>query len=104
MSHAQEASGIADDDLAATQTPGYKPGEKRDLNELANLDADDEALRKWKASLGVTADGAGAAAGGKTTVSAVSYVIERGISATRAGSGTREGAAHRCCSATKASS
>ncbi|KAJ1723884.1 rho GDP dissociation inhibitor [Coemansia erecta] len=41
------------DDLVATMTDGYKPGEKKDLNELQQLDANDESLNKWKASLGL---------------------------------------------------
>jgi len=48
------------DDLEATQTEGYKPGEKKTLDEYSKLDAEDEALNKWKASLGIT----GAASGG----------------------------------------
>ncbi|KAJ2384930.1 rho GDP dissociation inhibitor, partial [Coemansia sp. RSA 2603] len=41
------------DDLVATMTDGYKPGEKKDLSELQKLDANDESLNKWKASLGL---------------------------------------------------
>ncbi|KAJ1933662.1 rho GDP dissociation inhibitor [Kickxella alabastrina] len=41
------------DDLVATQTEGYTPGEKKDLSELKQLDANDESLNKWKASLGL---------------------------------------------------
>ena len=32
--------------------PGYKPGQKRTAEELAKLDAEDESLNRWKASLG----------------------------------------------------
>ncbi|KAJ1665657.1 rho GDP dissociation inhibitor [Coemansia sp. RSA 1813] len=42
------------DELVATQTEGYKVGEKKDINELKELDANDESLNKWKASLGLT--------------------------------------------------
>ncbi|KAJ3000475.1 hypothetical protein HDV02_005340 [Globomyces sp. JEL0801] len=41
------------DELAPTDTAGYKVGEKKTLAELATLDAADESLRKWKESLGV---------------------------------------------------
>ena len=71
---------IKDEELAPTQTAGYKPGEKKTLEELAKLDAQDgmlftpclisssfpaltlspsslnllaESLKKWKESLGV---------------------------------------------------
>lgn len=46
-----------DDDLAPTQTAGYKPGEKKTLEEYRNLDAQDESLNKWKESLGLKGDG-----------------------------------------------
>ncbi|KAI8973247.1 hypothetical protein BDF20DRAFT_823605 [Mycotypha africana] len=42
-----------DDDLTPTQTSGYKPGEKKSIAEYQNLDAQDESLNKWKASLGL---------------------------------------------------
>ena len=42
-----------DDDLAPTQTTGYKPGEKKSLQEYQTLDAQDESLNKWKESLGL---------------------------------------------------
>ncbi|KAI9009816.1 immunoglobulin E-set [Gaertneriomyces semiglobifer] len=47
----------SNEDLAATQTPGYKPPEKKTVEELAQLDAQDESLRKWKESLGLKAAG-----------------------------------------------
>ncbi|KAJ3180332.1 hypothetical protein HDU85_004037 [Gaertneriomyces sp. JEL0708] len=49
----------SNEDLAATQTPGYKPPEKKTVEELAQLDAQDESLRKWKESLGLKAAAAG---------------------------------------------
>ncbi|KAK6363801.1 hypothetical protein TWF730_001211 [Orbilia blumenaviensis] len=52
---------MADDELAASATEGYKVGEKKTLDEYKNLDAEDESLNKWKASLGLS--GAGGAAG-----------------------------------------
>lgn len=42
-----------EEDLAPTVTAGYKPGEKKTMEELATLDAADESLKKWKKSLGV---------------------------------------------------
>ncbi|OBZ84320.1 Rho GDP-dissociation inhibitor [Choanephora cucurbitarum] len=42
-----------EDDLAPTQTTGYKPGEKKSLQEYQTLDAEDESLNKWKESLGL---------------------------------------------------
>ncbi|CAG8586995.1 5022_t:CDS:2, partial [Scutellospora calospora] len=41
------------DELAASQTPGYRVGEKKTLDEYNNLDATDESLNRWKASLGL---------------------------------------------------
>ncbi|KAG0039274.1 hypothetical protein BGZ82_009006 [Podila clonocystis] len=46
-----------DDDFAPTQTAGYKPGEKKSVNELQNLDAHDESLVRWKQSLGIASSG-----------------------------------------------
>ncbi|KAK6495453.1 hypothetical protein TWF481_003471 [Arthrobotrys musiformis] len=43
------------DELAAAGTEGYKVGEKKTLDEYKNLDAEDESLNKWKASLGLGA-------------------------------------------------
>ncbi|KAG1436257.1 hypothetical protein G6F56_013635 [Rhizopus delemar] len=42
-----------DDELTPTQTTGYKPGEKKSLQEYQDLDAQDESLNKWKESLGL---------------------------------------------------
>ncbi|RAH44470.1 rho GDP-dissociation inhibitor [Aspergillus aculeatinus CBS 121060] len=42
-----------EDDLTATKTEGFKVGEKKTINEYAELDKDDEALNRWKASLGL---------------------------------------------------
>jgi len=41
------------DELNITMTEGYKPGEKKTVEEYTKLDADDEALNRWKASLGL---------------------------------------------------
>ncbi|KAJ3019472.1 hypothetical protein HKX48_002061 [Thoreauomyces humboldtii] len=43
------------EDLAPTQTAGYKAPEKKTVAELAELDAQDESLKKWKESLGLKA-------------------------------------------------
>jgi len=45
----------ADDDLAPSKTEGFKVGEKKTIDEYKNLDQDDEALNRWKASLGLGA-------------------------------------------------
>ncbi|KAI5286179.1 hypothetical protein KEM54_006991 [Ascosphaera aggregata] len=46
-------AGDHDDDLAATRTEGYKVGEKKTIEEYTQLDANDESLNRWKASLGL---------------------------------------------------
>ncbi|KAF3932334.1 hypothetical protein ABW19_dt0210201 [Dactylella cylindrospora] len=46
---------MADDELAGTTTAGYKVGEKKTVDEYQKLDADDEALNRWKQSLGLSA-------------------------------------------------
>ena len=43
------------EDLEATQDSGYRVGEKKTIQELQNLDSNDESLRKWKESLGLSA-------------------------------------------------
>lgn len=48
-----------DDDLTPSQTAGYKVGEKKSINEYKDLDADDESLAKWKASLGLNSTSTG---------------------------------------------
>ncbi|PGH28829.1 rho GDP-dissociation inhibitor [[Emmonsia] crescens] len=42
-----------EDDLAASKTAGFKVGEKKTLEEYQQLDANDESLNRWKASLGL---------------------------------------------------
>ncbi|KAI9202498.1 immunoglobulin E-set [Polychytrium aggregatum] len=49
---------MADEELLPTNTTGYKVGAKKTAAELAQLDAQDESLRKWKESLGLGAAGA----------------------------------------------
>ncbi|KAK0190860.1 immunoglobulin E-set [Armillaria mellea] len=41
------------DDFAPTTTPGYKPTPAKTADEYAQLDANDESLARWKASLGI---------------------------------------------------
>lgn len=41
------------DDLTATKTEGFKVGEKKTLQEYQELDKEDEAMNRWKASLGL---------------------------------------------------
>lgn len=38
-----------------TAAAGYKVGEKKSLAEYSQLDAEDESLARWKASLGIGA-------------------------------------------------
>lgn len=42
-----------EDDLTASKVDGYRPGEKKTLEEYSKLDQEDEALNRWKASLGL---------------------------------------------------
>jgi len=44
---------MADDDFGPLNASGYKAGERRTINEYQNLDAHDESLNNWKASLGL---------------------------------------------------
>ncbi|KAG0362899.1 hypothetical protein BGZ54_008446 [Gamsiella multidivaricata] len=45
---------IDDEDFGPSVSNGYKPGQKKTMDEYQTLDADDEALRRWKESLGVS--------------------------------------------------
>lgn len=42
-----------EDDFAPNATPGYKPSAAKTIDEYAKLDAEDESLARWKASLGL---------------------------------------------------
>ncbi|GKZ24896.1 hypothetical protein AbraIFM66951_000675 [Aspergillus brasiliensis] len=42
-----------EEDLVASQTEGFKVGEKKTIEEYQNLDKNDESLNRWKASLGL---------------------------------------------------
>ncbi|PSR71813.1 hypothetical protein PHLCEN_2v12314 [Hermanssonia centrifuga] len=58
-----------EDDFAPSSTPGYKPGGVKNVDELAQLDAEDESLARWKASLGIVPGAAAAVASGpKVTI------------------------------------
>jgi len=57
-----------EDDFAVTHTPGYKLGQAKTTEEYAQLDAHDESLAKWKASLGVVPGATTAAAGPQVTL------------------------------------
>ncbi|WPK24384.1 hypothetical protein PUMCH_001657 [Australozyma saopauloensis] len=46
-----------DDDLLPENVEGYHVTEKKTIDEYTKLDAEDESLAKWKASLGLTANG-----------------------------------------------
>ncbi|OAP62604.1 hypothetical protein AYL99_01831 [Fonsecaea erecta] len=41
------------DDLQAEHTPGFKVGEKKTLEEYHQLDQSDDAMKRWKQSLGL---------------------------------------------------
>lgn len=54
-----DPAGAGKDDFDDVEESGYVPtGTQKTVSEYANLDANDESLRKWKASLGITADSA----------------------------------------------
>ncbi|KAF9247162.1 immunoglobulin E-set [Melanogaster broomeanus] len=58
-----------DDELQPSLTPGYKPTAAKTAEEYANLDAEDESLARWKASLGIVPGVAsGNTSGPKVTV------------------------------------
>ena len=54
MAEQQQVADI--DDQEPDETPGYKPPAQVSMSEILDKDAEDESLRKYKASLGVTAD------------------------------------------------
>jgi len=51
------ASASNDQDLLPEQTEGFKVGEKKTMDEYNNLDADDEAMKRYKESLGIGGSG-----------------------------------------------
>ncbi|KAJ3397512.1 hypothetical protein HDU92_007175 [Lobulomyces angularis] len=64
------------DDLNPSATTGYKAGVKKTAEELAQLDAGDESLRKWKESLGLTASATTTAGGDSRKVVILSLAME----------------------------
>ncbi|KAI5952550.1 RDI1 [Candida jiufengensis] len=46
-----------EDDLIPEEVEGYHVGEKKTIDEYNKLDAEDESLAKWKASLGLSSTG-----------------------------------------------
>ncbi|QRV91275.1 Rho GDP-dissociation inhibitor [Ceratobasidium sp. AG-Ba] len=64
-----------EDDLAPTTTAGYKVGQNKTVDEYAQLDANDESLNRWKASLGINAAGAPGASG-PSEISILSLFLE----------------------------
>ncbi|KAK0555543.1 rho GDP dissociation inhibitor [Tilletia horrida] len=63
MSHPNDAS-FHDDELAPTETAGYKVGEKKSVAQYLQTDSADESLARWKASLGISANAATGAPSG----------------------------------------
>ncbi|KIP12638.1 hypothetical protein PHLGIDRAFT_27081 [Phlebiopsis gigantea 11061_1 CR5-6] len=57
-----------EDDFAPSTTPGYKVAAAKSIDEYAQLDAEDESLARWKASLGIVPGSAGPASGPKVTI------------------------------------
>ncbi|KAF8914070.1 immunoglobulin E-set [Gymnopilus junonius] len=56
------------EDLKPSATPGYKVGAAKTAEEYAKLDAEDESLARWKASLGIVPGAGSNASGPKVTV------------------------------------
>jgi len=55
-------------DFAANNTQGYKPAPGKSVDEYRNLDAGDESLARWKASLGLDSATSGEKSGPKLTI------------------------------------
>jgi len=51
MSETPEGAAPIDPEDLAEEAEGYKPPEKKTLDEIMNLDKDDEALERYKAAL-----------------------------------------------------
>ncbi|KAJ3288233.1 E set domain-containing protein [Rhizoclosmatium globosum] len=66
-----------DDDFGPAESAvGYKAGAKKTAAELAEMDAADESLRKWKESLGIKAGGAPANTSDPRNVVLLSIAME----------------------------
>lgn len=59
-----------------TETKGYKVGEKKSVAEYTQLDANDESLARWKASLGITGEGGSASDPTKPKLALHSLALE----------------------------
>ncbi|KAK7695526.1 hypothetical protein QCA50_000162 [Cerrena zonata] len=57
-----------EDDFAPSNTPGYKVGAAKTVDEYATLDAEDESLARWKASLGIVPGASTPASGPQVSV------------------------------------
>lgn len=68
----RQESRIDDSELAATRTAGYKPTELKSVDQYAQLDAQDESLARWKASLGLSGAAASASSGPRVKVTSLS--------------------------------
>lgn len=66
-----------EDDLVPESVEGYTVGEKKTIDEYTKLDAEDESLAKWKASLGLSANSSAypVKAGDKRTVVIVEMAL-----------------------------
>ncbi|PWN32525.1 rho GDP-dissociation inhibitor [Meira miltonrushii] len=67
---------VPDEELRPTETKGYKVGEKKSVAEYSQLDANDESLNRWKASLGITGEGGSAGDPSKPKLSLHSLALE----------------------------
>ncbi|KAJ7228800.1 immunoglobulin E-set [Mycena pura] len=56
------------EDFKPASTPGYKPTAAKSADEYAKLDAEDESLARWKASLGIVPGAGGDTSKPKVTV------------------------------------
>jgi len=66
-----------EDDLKPSETPGYKvTAPAKSAEEYAKMDAHDESLNRWKASLGISADGAPPPSGPKVTVLSLELISD----------------------------
>lgn len=55
--------------MVPSQTAGYKVTELKSVDEYKNLDANDESLNRWKASLGLGVAAVAAGSGPKVRIS-----------------------------------
>ncbi|KAI8621218.1 immunoglobulin E-set [Chytriomyces sp. MP71] len=67
---------ISSSDFEVANTTGYKAGAKKTAAELAQMDAEDESLRKWKESLGIKAGAAAPTTDDPRNVALLSIAME----------------------------